>query len=45
LRGGDLAMEMQARQQGGFANNFWVQIAALVVVVAVVIAFAAKYIW
>jgi hypothetical protein len=37
-------MEMQARQQGGFANNFWVQIAALVVV-AVVIAFAAKYIW
>ena len=27
-------MEMQARQQGGFANNFWVQIAALVVVVA-----------
>jgi hypothetical protein len=30
LRGGDLAIETQTRQQGGFANNFWVQIAALV---------------
>lgn len=36
--------ETQIRQQGGFAN-FWVQIAALVIAVAVVIALAAKYIW
>ena len=28
--------------QSGFANNFWVQMAALV---AIVIALAAKYVW
>jgi hypothetical protein len=38
-------MEMRVRQQRGFANNFWVQIAALVIVVVLVIALAAKYIW
>jgi hypothetical protein len=27
------------------ANNFWVQMAALVVVTLVIIALAAKYIW
>jgi len=31
--------------QSGFANNLWVQLAALVIVLAVLIALAAKYIW
>jgi hypothetical protein len=31
--------------KSGFTNNFWVQIAALVIVTAVVIAIAAEYIW
>jgi len=31
--------------RSGFANNLWLQLAALVVVLAVLIAFAAKYIW
>ncbi len=30
---------------GGFTTNFWVQMAALVIVVVVLIALAAKYIW
>ena len=32
-------------KSGGFANNFWVQMAALVIVILVVIALAAKYLW
>ena len=28
-----------------FANNLWLQLAALVIVLAVLIAVAAKYIW
>jgi hypothetical protein len=44
-RGGDPAMNTQIRSTGGFANNFWVQMAALIVVVAVLIALAAKYVW
>jgi hypothetical protein len=31
--------------QSGFANNFWVQTAALVIAVAVLITIAAKYVW
>jgi hypothetical protein len=31
--------------QSSFANNLWVQLAALVIVVAVIIALAAKYVW
>jgi hypothetical protein len=31
--------------KGGLAGNFWVQIAALVIVTIIVIALAAKYIW
>jgi hypothetical protein len=31
--------------QSGFANNLWVQMAALVIVVAIIIALAAKYVW
>jgi hypothetical protein len=31
--------------KGGFANNLWVQMAALVIVTLVVIALAAKYVW
>jgi hypothetical protein len=38
-------METQSRLQGGFTSNLWVQFAALVIVVAVLIALAAKYIW
>jgi hypothetical protein len=38
-------MNTQTFNIGGFANNFWVQMAALVIVTLVVIAFAAKYVW
>jgi hypothetical protein len=31
--------------QSSFANNLWVQMAALVIVVAIIIALAAKYVW
>ena len=43
--GGDLAMDTPTRHQTGLANNFWLQMAALVIVIAILIAFAAKYIW
>ena len=35
----------QSRPQGGFTSNLWVQFAALVIVVAILIALAAQYIW
>jgi hypothetical protein len=38
-------MNTQTFNKGGFANNFWVQIAALVIVTLVVIDVAAKYVW
>jgi hypothetical protein len=38
-------MDTQTTPKSGFANNVWVQIAALVIVTIVVIALAAKYIW
>ena len=38
-------MDTQSRPQGRFTSNLWVQFAALVIVVAVLIALAAKYIW
>jgi hypothetical protein len=38
-------MDTQITRKSGFANNFWVQIAALVIVTIAVIALAAKYIW
>jgi hypothetical protein len=38
-------MDTQSRPQRGFTSNLWVQFAALVIVVAVLIALAAKYIW
>jgi len=40
-------MNLQSNQpgRGGLLSNFWVQIAALVIVVVVLIALAAKYIW
>jgi len=41
IEGGDPVMNLQS----GFANNLWVQMAALVIVVAIVIALAAKYVW
>lgn len=38
-------MDTKVVNKGGFADNFWVQISALVIVTIVVIALAAKYIW
>ena len=40
-------MNMQSSQtgRGGLLNNLWVQLALLVIVTAVVIALAAKYLW
>lgn len=38
-------MDTQVVNKRGFADNFWVQIGALVIVTIVVIALAAKYIW
>jgi hypothetical protein len=44
LKGGDPAMNTQT-SKSGFANNLWLQLAALVVVVAVLVAIAAAYVW
>jgi hypothetical protein len=38
-------MNTQTSNKAGFANNFWVQMAALVIVTVGIIALAAKYIW
>jgi hypothetical protein len=38
-------MDTQLATKSGFTNNFWVQIAALVILTVVVIALAAEYIW
>jgi hypothetical protein len=39
-------MTMQSDNKGhGLANNFWAQMAILAIVVIVVIALAAKYLW
>jgi hypothetical protein len=38
-------MDTQIVRKSGFANNFWVQMAALVMVTIAVIALTAKYIW
>jgi hypothetical protein len=38
-------MDTQIPNKRGLTNNFWLQMAALVIVTVVVIALAAKYIW
>ena len=38
-------MNTQTRPQGGFTSNLWLQFAALVIAVGVLIAVAALYIW
>ena len=38
-------MDMRADNKSGFANNFWLQMTAMVIVVVILIALAAKYIW
>jgi len=38
-------MNTQITSKRSFANNFWLQAAALVVVTLVVIALAANYVW
>jgi hypothetical protein len=45
IREGGDQMNTQTSNKAGLANNFWVQMAALVVVTVVIIALAAKYIW
>jgi hypothetical protein len=39
------ALNLQTANKSGIANNFWLQTAVLVIVVAGLIAIAAKYIW
>jgi hypothetical protein len=38
-------MTIQVKNKGGFANNFWLQTAMLFIVVAFLIAIAAKFVW
>jgi hypothetical protein len=38
-------MDTQLANKGGVTNNFWLQMAALVIVTVAVIALAAKYVW
>lgn len=38
-------MTTQLTNKGGFANNFWLQTAVLVIAVAFLIALAAKFVW
>jgi hypothetical protein len=38
-------MNTRTSNKSGFANNFWVQMAAIAVVTVIIIALAAKYIW
>jgi hypothetical protein len=38
-------MNTQIFNKGSFANNLWVQMAALVIVTLVVVALAAMYVW
>jgi hypothetical protein len=40
-----MTVDMQTSDKSGLTNNLWVQVAALVIVCAVIIALAAKYIW
>jgi len=38
-------MDKQIQNTSGFANNFWLQMAVLVIAVGGLIALAAKYVW
>jgi hypothetical protein len=38
-------MDTQLANKSSLTNNFWVQIAAMVILTVVVIALAAEYIW
>ena len=38
-------MDRQADNRSGLANNFWLQMAAVVIVAVILIALAAKYVW
>jgi hypothetical protein len=38
-------MDAQITNKHGFANNFWLQMTLMVIVMVVVIALAARYIW
>jgi hypothetical protein len=44
-KGGDPTMATQVTNKGGFANNFWLQTVVLLIVVAFLIAIAAKFVW
>jgi len=45
LTRGRVSMDTQSRPQGGFTSNLWLQFAALVIVVGVLIVLAALYVW
>ncbi len=45
FRGEVIEVDTQLANKSGFTNNFWVQMAALVIVTIIVIALAAKFIW
>jgi len=38
-------MDAQRNNQGGLANNLWIQMSALAIVAIILIALAAKYLW
>jgi hypothetical protein len=38
-------MTTHVTSKGGFANNFWLQTAVLLIVVAFMIVIAAKFVW
>jgi hypothetical protein len=42
---GELAMDTQTNHQRDLADNFWVQTAALLIVVAVLLEVATRHIW
>ena len=44
-RGDVMSMDTQITNKRGFADNFWVHMAALVILTVVVITVAAKYVW
>ena len=44
-KGGDPGIATQITSRHGFTDNFWLQMAGLVIVTLVVIALAAEYIW
>jgi hypothetical protein len=38
-------MDARTNNKGGLVNNLWVQVGALAIVVIILVALAAKYLW